>query len=501
MNVQFHSEQLHAFEFLSYDRNPIHNDPVYARSTQFGRPIVYGMCGVLLGLGHWARARAFRLTRMDGRFAKPLFKFVDYELKIREEGNEVTIQYLEGGNVQMSFRFGWENRETSNGQTAPAQTPSSFRPLAVATDPDLKVALAHWQGLDCSYSIRSESLSQLLPKLCLHPSQMPLEQLNALMGSSYLLGMEVPGRQALYSGFEFEFEPSPAKESSTAAFQFWNVSAELDARFNRISVSGRGSGIRSFTLWAFQRPNLVRYGIKEIHQAGGHSEAFKNNVVFVSGATRGFGSVLTKMIALQDASVFVNYRSSREEAEAIADEVSPWNTKVFPIAGDVSKLDDCKNIRAEIEHRFGRIDLLVSNAFPQIPTQGFLEQNSCEFLRFLEKSVSTTVTLLHELLPLVSKGGTIMLISTCYTREPAARFSHYVASKSCLEGLMRSLASEFPDQNFVIVRPPRMLTDQTNLAFDLSPPVSAVAVARELMESIRQFEYSSNLAELNLGRN
>ena len=66
---------------------------------------------------------------------------------------------------------------------------------------------------------------------------------------------------------------------------------------------------------------------------------------------------------------------------------------------------------------------------------------------------------------------------------------------------MRSLALEFPNQKFVIVRPPRMLTDQTNQVFDLSPPLSAVSVARELMERLGQIEYSSNLAELDLGRN
>ena len=130
-----------------------------------------------------------------------------------------------------------------------------------------------------------------------------------------------------------------------------------------------------------------------------------------------------------------------------------------------------------------------------------MDQTTGEFLRFLETSIATTVTLLRELLPLVPQGGIVMLISTRYTLEPKAQFSHYVASKSCLEALMRSLALEFPDQKFVIARPPRMLTDQTNLAFDLSPPVSAVAVARELIEAIGQLDSASNLVEFDLGKN
>lgn len=500
MTVQFLNDQLRAFETLSQDRNPIHNDPTYARATQFGRPVVYGMCGVLVGLGNWARGRAFRLTRMEGRFAMPLFEQVEYELKISEEGDQVVIQYLEVGNVQMSYRFAWQERDPAEARIAPVQTPASFQPLAAASDIELAAALARWQGRDCSYSVRLECLSQLLPKLCLEPAQMPLEQLNALMGSSYLVGMEVPGRQALYSGFKFEFELG-ADAAYAAAFQFRNVSTEWDSRFNRFSVSGGGSGLRSFSLSAFQRPKHVRYAIEDVHRAVGQSDLLKNKVIFISGAARGFGAVLAKMFALQAANVFVNYRSDSLEAEAIAAEVRPWNSQTFPIAGDVSKAEDCRQIRTEIERRFGRIDLLVCNAFPQIPAEGFWEQGSGKFMRFLERAAATTVPLLNELMPLVPKGGIVLLVSTCYTREPEARFSHYIAAKSCLEGLMRTLAVELPDRKFVIVRPPRMLTDQTNLVVDLTPPVSAVTVARELMENLGRLDNSSNLAEMDLGRN
>src|SRR5579859_7559427 len=176
MTIQFINQQLRAFEILSHDRNPIHNDPVYSRSTQFGRPIVYGMCGVLLGLGHWARGRAFRLTRLVGRFTSPLFELIEYDLTIEEEGNKVVIEYLETGNIQMSFHFVWEELETSNMLAVPVQTPSLFRPLDAAVDTDLEAALVRWQGRDYLYSVQSQHLSQLLPELCLHPAQMPLEQ-------------------------------------------------------------------------------------------------------------------------------------------------------------------------------------------------------------------------------------------------------------------------------------------------------------------------------------
>jgi len=498
MRVRITSEQLRAFEMLSHARYPLHNDRVYSRSTQFGRPIVYGMCAVLLGLAQWATGRAFRLTRIQGKFVKPLFESVEYELGISEEGNQVRVEYCEGGITQVRFGFAWVENQPNAGRIVPLQGLSQFQPLALAKDPDLATAIANWQGVDYSYSVRLEKLSQLLPTLGLNAAQIPSNQLNALMGSSYLVGMEIPGRQALYSSFEFDFDPA-SSDGNPNDFQFNNVSAALDARFNRVQVSGKGRGIRAFSLLCFQRPKRVRYGIEEIHRAISHSESLKNSVVFISGAVRGFGSVLAKMCALQDANVLLNYRSAPEEAQAIVDEIRPWNTKVFPFAGDVSNFDDCRRIRTEVEKRFERIDFLISNAFPQIPARGFWEQSIGEFLQFVQESVSTSVNLLHELLPLVPAGGTVVLISSCYTRIPIPQFSHYIASKSCLEGLMRSLASEFPDRKFVIFRSPRMLTDQTNLAYDLSPPSSAIAVGRKLMEVLRKFPAASNLAEIDPG--
>jgi hypothetical protein len=63
---------------------------------------------------------------------------------------------------------------------------------------------------------------------------------------------------------------------------------------------------------------------------------------------------------------------------------------------------------------------------------------------------------------------------------------------------MRALALEFRDLRFLIVRPPRMLTDQTNLALDLSPPLPAVEVGRRFLNALLNFRSPGNLSEINL---
>jgi NAD(P)-dependent dehydrogenase (short-subunit alcohol dehydrogenase family) len=490
-------KHLLAFERLSHDHNPLHTDPVYAHSTQFGRPVVYGMSGVLLGLAHWARGQSFRINQIRGQFGKPLFANEEYDLRITESANQVKVQYLKGPIVQSTFAFTWEDYPQDQQEAEKTETHSFFHPLSVAKVAELPAALELWQNQSYPYSIDLDAISEALPDLGLQLGQIPLDQLNALSGSSYFVGMELPGRQALFSSFEFQFAPFSSQVVADG-FKFHGLALKKDERLQRITISGRGTGIGYFSLVAFQRPKRVRYDIRDIEAAIGQSDLLKDKVVLISGATRGFGAVLAKALALQDANLILNYRSNRGEAEAVAGEIRPWNAKVSLVPGDVSKLIDCRGMRSEIENRFGKIDLLVSNAFPPITAKYFLEQDSQEFLRVCEQSISTNVTLLHELLPLVSAGGTIVQISTVFTQIPKPQYSHYIAAKFALEGLVRALAVEFRDQKFLIIRPPRMLTDQTNLPFDLSPPISAIEVGRRLLDILSRDHGSGNLVEIDL---
>jgi len=42
-DFRFTNEDMHAFELLSGDHNPIHTDPVFSRSKGFDAPLIYGL--------------------------------------------------------------------------------------------------------------------------------------------------------------------------------------------------------------------------------------------------------------------------------------------------------------------------------------------------------------------------------------------------------------------------------------------------------------------------
>jgi NAD(P)-dependent dehydrogenase (short-subunit alcohol dehydrogenase family) len=139
----------------------------------------------------------------------------------------------------------------------------------------------------------------------------------------------------------------------------------------------------------------------------------------------------------------------------------------------------------------------VNNAAPPIRDFHFLEQSSADFMQFVQQTLHITLETARQLLPLLSKGGHFLHISTKYLVEPVRGFSHYLTVKAAQEALVQALALEFRDHEFIVARLPRILTDQTNLAFDFDPPMHPGEVARDAILAMLQ-AHDDNYRAVNL---
>ena len=117
-----------AFLAASHDRNPLHLDAAYARRTQFGQPIVYGICGVLAALGGWAAGRNVTLRQLRVRFERPLLYGTAYAVSFSGNGNDAKIKIASGATTHVSIALSAEWRDAR----APAPQASAFIPLVEA---------------------------------------------------------------------------------------------------------------------------------------------------------------------------------------------------------------------------------------------------------------------------------------------------------------------------------------------------------------------------------
>ncbi len=88
--------------------------------------------------------------------------------------------------------------------------------------------------------------------------------------------------------------------------------------------------------------------------AGG---AMDGHVAIVTGGGTGIGAGVVRALAARGARCVVNYASSRDEAEALAEEVGG-----IAVQADIADDAACRALAASATTRFGRLDYLVNNA-------------------------------------------------------------------------------------------------------------------------------------------
>src|SRR5512140_1168338 len=88
----------------------------------------------------------------------------------------------------------------------------------------------------------------------------------------------------------------------------------------------------------------------------------EGRVALVTGAARNIGRAIALALADAGAAVVVNARSSREEAEAVAAEISRAGGQAMAHLADVTDEAAVGRMVAAAIGRFGRLDVLVNNA-------------------------------------------------------------------------------------------------------------------------------------------
>jgi NAD(P)-dependent dehydrogenase (short-subunit alcohol dehydrogenase family) len=88
----------------------------------------------------------------------------------------------------------------------------------------------------------------------------------------------------------------------------------------------------------------------------------KDKVALVTGsAGNGMGRSIALTLAREGAKVVVNYRTSRDQAQAIVNHIESHAGNAIAVEADVFEADDCAHLVDETIEHFGRIDICVVN--------------------------------------------------------------------------------------------------------------------------------------------
>jgi len=160
-------------------------------------------------------------------------------------------------------------------------------------------------------------------------------------------------------------------------------------------------------------------------------------VALITGGTTGIGLATAKLFQAEGAQVIVTGRSP----DALAGALQELGPRALVLQSDAGKLSDIDKLVADVESRFGRIDILFANAgvakfalLDQEDERGFDEQ--------FQTNVKGVYFTVQKALRLIPDGGTILLNASVVSKKGFPATSVYSATKAAVRSFGRTLAAE-----------------------------------------------------------
>lgn len=166
-------------------------------------------------------------------------------------------------------------------------------------------------------------------------------------------------------------------------------------------------------------------------------------VAVITGGGRGIGRAIACRFAAEGAAVVVAARTEAE-IEGAAKEILDAGGQAAAVPTDVADQIQCERLIRTCEARFGRVDILVSNAGDYGPVKPLEEIYPPEWDRVIAVHLRAAYLLARLVLPgMYARGsGVILNISSLSAKSAFAWGSPYAAAKAGMLGLTRVAAAE-----------------------------------------------------------
>jgi NAD(P)-dependent dehydrogenase (short-subunit alcohol dehydrogenase family) len=164
-------------------------------------------------------------------------------------------------------------------------------------------------------------------------------------------------------------------------------------------------------------------------------------VAVVTGGSSGIGFAIAKRFAAEGAHVFITGRRQVELEEAAA----AIGSNVSAFQSDVTHLGDLDKLFAHIKTEKGVLDIVVANA--GIVESFTIDQATPEhFDKIFDINARGPFFTVQKALPLMTRGGSIVLLSSIMGTKGFPGIGAYSATKAAMRSFARTWANELKDR-------------------------------------------------------
>lgn len=454
------------FAAMSGDYNPIHVDPVRARRTIAGEPVVHGVHLLLWALDTFAAGESGlpppSSLRADFTRFVTLGQPVETILH-RRAADAIHLRIAADGATFCDIVVGLGPRVTET-----QDIPGTVERIAPGTDA-LDIPLDRIEGLRgrVPFATPPGEIAALFPAAA---GWLGARRIAALAASTRLVGMIAPGLHSVYGGLRVDLVDDADPEEALAF--------EIGPPRHRLIAARIGGGGIAGTLRALARAApAVQPGMAEL--AGIVApDAFAGSHALIVGGSRGLGELTAKIVATGGGRVAITYRVGAAEAEAVAADIRG--------AGGV-----CDILRYDVGLPAGpQLDALGMG-----PTHGYYfatpviaRPNSAFFdparLRALEAFFVDGFWDFALALRARRPDAALFYPSTVFIDERPRGMAEYAMAKAAGEILCAEINATMAPLHATAARLPRLATDQTAAAVAVST-ASAVETLLPLIRAVQ----------------
>ena len=173
-----------------------------------------------------------------------------------------------------------------------------------------------------------------------------------------------------------------------------------------------------------------------------------DKIAIVTGASRGIGREIAKVLANMNIKVIANYNNSYEEAIKLQSELKEKNIDIDIFRADVSKRLDAEKLVEYAINKYGKIDILINNVGIS-EYKLFTEEKDEDWNKVINTNLYSAFVMCQEVSKnmIKEKRGCIINISSIWGIVGSSMEVLYSISKAGIDGLTKALAKELGPSN------------------------------------------------------
>ena len=218
----------------------------------------------------------------------------------------------------------------------------------------------------------------------------------------------------------------------------------------------------------------------------------RDRTVLITGASSGIGLEVARKVASAGGRVLMVARTE-ETLREVQSEIAAEGGKVWIYPADLSDMEQCDRVVADVLAEHGHVDILINNAGRSIRRSvKYSFDRFHDFERLMQINYFGAIKLIMGFLPqmMERRQGQVINVSSIGVLSVPARFTAYIASKSALEYWSRCAQAELIDKNIRItninmplVKTPMIAaTSIYNSVPTLTPHEAAELVSKAIIE-------------------